>query len=124
MRPLSTAAFPGAPPFVLGVARIRGVAVPVVDLGALLGSSEPPKATRFITLRLNERRVAVAVEDVLGLRQLTPEVRSEVPPLLAHADPAAVAALGMLDAELLLSLESTRVVPDSLWPLLDARASL
>jgi purine-binding chemotaxis protein CheW len=123
MRPLPAAPFPGAPPFVLGIARIRGAAVPVVDLGALLGSLEPSQATRFLTLRVDDRRVALAVECVLGIRQLPPEMLSELPPLLANADQEAVTAIGTLDAELLLSLETTRIVPDSLWPLLDAESS-
>jgi purine-binding chemotaxis protein CheW len=122
LRPLPVAPFPGVPAFVLGLARIRGAAVPVVDLGALLGSPEPPQATRFLSLRLDDRRVALAVESVLGLRQLAPEALSELPPLLANADQAAVGAIGTLDAELLLSLETARIVPDTLWPLLDAGA--
>ena len=120
MRPLPTVPFPGAPAFVLGVARIRGAAVPVVDLGALLGSPEPSQATRFLTLRLDDRRVALAVEDVLGVRQLASALFSDLPPLLASADQEAVVAIGTLDSELLLLLEATRVLPDRLWPLLDA----
>ena len=92
MRPLPAAPFPGAPPFVVGVARIRGAAVPVVDVGALLGSPEPSQATRFLSLRLDGRRVALAVESVLGLRQLTPEAQSELPPLLAQAGQEVVSA--------------------------------
>jgi purine-binding chemotaxis protein CheW len=120
MRPLPITPFPGTPSFVRGVARIRGVAVPVIDLGVLLGSPEPARPTRFITLRLADHRVALAVEEVLGLRQLLAEIHPELPPLLAHADQEAVAAIGMLDAELLLSLEASRIVPESLWSLLDA----
>jgi purine-binding chemotaxis protein CheW len=123
MRPLPAAPFPGAPAFVLGVARIRGAAVPVVDLGALLGCAEPPEPTRFLSLKLEGRRVALAVEAVLGLRQLAPEVLSQLPPLLARAGHEAVAAIGTLDAELLLSLEAARIVPDRLWALLDAGGS-
>ena len=123
MRPLPAEPFPGTPPFVMGLARIRGAAVPVIDLGALLGSKEPPLPTRFLTLRLDDRRVALAVESVVGVRELAPDVLSELPLLLAHADQTAVAAIGTLDAELLLSLETTRIVPDRLWPLLDAGGS-
>jgi purine-binding chemotaxis protein CheW len=120
MRPLPTTPFAGAPSFVLGVARIRGAAVPVVDLGALLGSREPSQATRYLALRLDgSRRVALAVEAVVGLRSLAPAQLAELPPLLANADREAVAAIGTLDAELLLSLETTRIVPDRLWPVQD-----
>ena len=120
MRPLPATPFPGAPAFVLGLARIRGAAVPVIDLGALLGSADPSQAARFLSLRLGGNRVAVAVEAVLGLRQFEPDELSELPPLLATANQEAVAAIGTLDAELLLFLETTRIVPDGLWALLDA----
>lgn len=120
MRPLPAAPFPGAPPFVLGLARIRGAAVPVLDLGGLLGCAEPSQVARFLTLRLDDRRVALAVESVLGLRALSHDLLSELPPLLANAQQDAVVAIGTLDAELLLTLDATRVVPDRLWPLLDA----
>lgn len=123
MRPLPVTSLAGAPPFVLGMARIRGAPVAVVDLGALLGSTEPPQATRFLTLKLKGRRVALAVEGVVGLRQLEPDVLSDLPPLLAHAEQEAVATMGTLDAELLISLEATRIIPDTLWPRLEAGAS-
>lgn len=124
MRPLPTTPFAGAPSFVLGVARIRGTAVPVVDLGALLGSQEASQATRYLALRLDgARRVALAVEAVVGLRSLTPEQLAELPPLLANADRDSVAAIGTLDAELLLSLETTRIIPDGLWPVHDVEGS-
>jgi purine-binding chemotaxis protein CheW len=123
MRPLPAEPFVGAPSFVIGVARIRGAAVPVIDIGALLGSREPRAPTRFLTLRLDDRRVALSVESVVGVRDLALEVWSDLPPLLAQADQPAVAAIGTLDAELLLSLETTRIVPDHLWSLLDPGGS-
>jgi purine-binding chemotaxis protein CheW len=119
MRPLPVAPFPARPSFVLGVARIRGNPVPVVDLGALLGSPESPHPTRFLTLRLEDRTAALAVEEVAGVRGVEVETLSQLPPLLAQADRQAVAAVGTLDTELLLSLESTRIVPASLWAAFD-----
>jgi purine-binding chemotaxis protein CheW len=119
MRPLPVDPFPAGPSFVLGIARIRGNPVPVVDLGALLGSPEPPHPTRFLTLRLERRTVALAVEEVAGVRGLAVETLSGLPPLLAQADRQVVAAVGTLDAELLLSLESTRIVPAGVWTAFD-----
>jgi purine-binding chemotaxis protein CheW len=123
MRPLAVAPLAGVPAFVRGLSVIRGRPVPVVDLGALLSSSEPSKPTRFVTLRLDVRRVALAVEAVLGIQEL-PGTLSSLPPLLAEASAEAVSAVGTLDAELILVLEAGRLVPDTVWTGLDADGSL
>jgi purine-binding chemotaxis protein CheW len=122
MRPLPVAPLAGAAPFVRGLSLIRGTPVPVLDLGAMLFGSEPPSPTRFVTLRLEARRVALALEAVLGVRAF-PGTLASLPPLLVDASSEAVSAIGSLDAELLLVLEATRLVPDSLWRGLAAEAS-
>ncbi len=114
MRPLPVEPLAGAAPFVRGVSLIRGAPVPVVDLGALLLPSEAADPTRFVTLRLGSRRLAVALEAVLGVRAL-PEALSSLPPLLADASAESVSALGRLDQELLVVLEATRLVPGPVW---------
>jgi purine-binding chemotaxis protein CheW len=122
MRPLPVTPLAGAPAFVQGLSVIRGTPVPVVDLGALLSGSDPAKPTRFVTLRLDGRCVALAVEGVLGIREL-PGTLSSLPPLLADASAEAVSALGILDAELVLVLEAARLVPDSVGKERDAEGS-
>src|SRR5205085_1730186 len=69
MRPLPVEPVAGAPPFVLGVTLLRGAPAPVIDGGALLGSGRS-QPTRFVTLRVGERRAVLAVEAVLGVRTL------------------------------------------------------
>ena len=68
-RPLPIEPLQGVPPFVRGVAIIRGLATPVVDLGALLGSGGGAIG-RFVTVRAGGRQLALAVESVLGVRAL------------------------------------------------------
>jgi purine-binding chemotaxis protein CheW len=114
MRPLSVEPLVGAASFVRGVSLIRGAPVPVVDLGALLVPSEVANPTRFVTLRLGLRRLAVALEGVLGVRTL-PDALTSLPPLLADASAESVSAIGRLDQELLVVLEATRLVPDPVW---------
>lgn len=122
MRPLAVAPLAGAPPFVRGLAVIRGTPLPVVDLGALLFGSEPASPTRFVTLRLGPRGVALALEAVLGVRDL-PGTLTSLPPLLSGASAEAISAIGRLDEQLLLLLNAARLVPDSLaW--FDAERSL
>jgi purine-binding chemotaxis protein CheW len=112
MRPLPVEPVAGAPAFVLGLARIRGAATPVVDLGALLGAPGEPAATRFLTLRLGGRAAALAVEEVLGVRELG-AASGPLPPLLAGAPAEAVAEVGALDGELLFVLEAGSLVPEA-----------
>ncbi len=113
MRPLPVVPLAGAPSFVLGVALIRGEPTPVVDAGALFTDQAGGGAGRYLHLKAGERRVALAVEAVIGVRRLPARVQ-ELPPLLRGASPLAVSAIGTLDAELLLVLQSARLVPDEL----------
>jgi purine-binding chemotaxis protein CheW len=112
----------GTPPFVLGLAIIRGFATPVVDAGRLIGPSTLPSApiasrspARFVSLKLSERTVALAVDAVLDVRSLPAEMLSSIPALLLGGDAELVSVIGALDAKLLLVLEAARLVPDSAW---------
>jgi purine-binding chemotaxis protein CheW len=149
MRPQPTRAVAGAPPFVRGVALIRGAAVPVVAAYALFGDGTPNDGAsddgaphedgpdtsaphdgkngasgRYVTLRTGDRRVALAVDEVLGVRTIAVARFSALPPLLGRANADIVSALGMLDAELLVVLRTGRLVPKAIWPAIDAAASL
>jgi purine-binding chemotaxis protein CheW len=121
MRPLGVEPLAAMPSFVRGLARIRGVAVPVVDAGALLGAKAAACATRFVTLRAGERTVALAVEEVLGVRTLAGASLVELPPLVRDANDELVAAVGTLDAELLVVLRAARLVPAELWDALESQ---
>ncbi len=122
MRPMPVTGLAGLPSFVRGMSVIRGTAVPVVDAGILLGSNEPPEPTRFIALKIDDKRVALAVEQVIGIRGLDAIALQDLPPLLRTANADLVAAVGMLDGELLLVLQTARIVPESVWQTLEAVA--
>lgn len=100
------------PPFILGLAVVRGEPVPVVDLGALLGLEEPAHARRWVTLRLGARRVALAVEDVLNVVPDEGLDRKALPPLLGGSSRGAVDALAALDGQFLSLLDTARLVPE------------
>jgi purine-binding chemotaxis protein CheW len=119
MRPLPLEPLDGMPPFVAGLAIIRGAAVPVVDLARLLGHDSSARRTRFVVVKVDERRVALAVERVIGVRVLDAVATSSMPPLLGDASADFVAAVGSLDARFLMILESTRILPASLWATLE-----
>lgn len=123
LRPLPLRPLAGMAAFVSGASVIRGQAVPVVDLAALLGAASPA-AARFVVVRAGERRVALAVESVIGVTELADEALEGVPPLLSQAQGQTVSALGVLDHDLLLVLQAARLVPDEVWPLLAGSGKL
>ena len=111
MRPLPIEAVAGAPDVVRGLAIIRGAPVPVIDVARLLGAATA-FPTRFVTMKVGDRRVALAVDAVLGVRGLPIESLQELPPLLGGVAAEIVAVIGRLDAELLLVLRGAQLVPD------------
>jgi purine-binding chemotaxis protein CheW len=122
MRPLSIEPLTGTPPFVLGITIVRGSAVPVIDPGRLLDPAVLPSAAitspssaRFVSLKLGDRTAVLAVDAVLDVRSLGPEILVQVPPLLREAGEELVSAMGALDTQLLLVLEAARLVPDLVW---------
>jgi purine-binding chemotaxis protein CheW len=122
MRPLPVQSIEGAPRSVMGVAIIRGAPVPVVDLGWVLAGAES-QPTRFVTIDADGRRVALAVDAVIGTRMIPRGSLYDLPPLLQDANADAITAIGRLDAELLVMLGSGRVIPETVWDGLEAGGS-
>jgi purine-binding chemotaxis protein CheW len=122
MRPLPIEPIRGAGDRALaivdGVAMIRGAPVPVVDARKLLGVPGAA-ATRFVIVRVEQRRVALAVDAVLEVRPVSADALPGLPPLLRTAHREVVSAIGALDAELLIVLEAACVLPDDAWRALD-----
>jgi purine-binding chemotaxis protein CheW len=120
MRAQPLRGLPGAPESVPGLAVVRGVALPVVHAGIVLGqkrtSLDIPR--RFVTLRTGRRKVVLAVDEVLGVRDMASARWAELPPLLNRAG-SEVAGVMALDDELLLVLAASRLVPDDVWASLD-----
>jgi purine-binding chemotaxis protein CheW len=120
MRPLPVETLGHGPDFVDGLSLIRGRPTPVLDALRLLGATTERKVRgRYVTLRLGERYAALAVDSVLGVRQVDVTELGELPTVLREHNEL-VAALGALDQELFLVLERTRLVPEAVWGALDA----
>ena len=118
MRPLPARPLPKAPEFVGGVSVIRGEPLPVVDLALLLGAAAG-KPGRFVVVRSGGRKVALAVEAVVGICAVASETLAGVPLLLSKAPADIVSALGALDKDLLVVLEAGRILPEEVWPSLE-----
>jgi len=111
MRPLPIETLAGAPEMVSGLAVIRGAPLPVVALAALFNADQGASG-RFVVVRARWRRVALAVDAVLGIRKFAPADFKEMPTLLRDAARGAVETIGALDSELLFVLNTASVVPD------------
>lgn len=113
MRPLPVSPVPGAPPFVQGVAIVRGEPVPVVDLAVLLGDGAAPPGpeARFVTVRAGGRVAALSVAAVRGISSLHAAELHHLP-LLADAHAGVLEALRARDGDLLMVLGAARLVPD------------
>jgi purine-binding chemotaxis protein CheW len=118
MRPLPVEIVGGTPEFVSGLSIIRGVPLPVVDTGSLLGLGKS-RPTRFVTVRAGNRLVALKVDAVLGIRVIPDESLQDLPPLLSDAPAELIAAIGAIDSELVLVLRTARVVPESIWNVIE-----
>ena len=120
MRPLPIKSVAGTPSFVRGVSVIRGTPTPVVDLKALLENSENSLSYgRFVSLKLEERRVVIGVDSVVGLKHLDSAQLGELPPLLRDVNTGLIESFGTRDAELLLVLRAAHIVPDEVWASLE-----
>jgi purine-binding chemotaxis protein CheW len=120
MRPLPMQPLPGTPAFLRGLAIIHGLPTPVVDAARLLEMA-PGAAARLVLLQAGERRIALLVDEVLGVRTIPPSSLQTLPPLLRDATTGSVSAVGNLDTKLLVILQEARLVPAALWAQLDAR---
>lgn len=100
---------------VLGMSRIRGGECPVLDLAWLLTGAAFGAAERLVVLRCGEgRRVALAVEALLGVVRLPAERRAALPPLVAADAPEGLRDLARVDRELYQVLDEARLVPEEL----------
>jgi purine-binding chemotaxis protein CheW len=85
----------------------------VVDAGLLFGE-HTVRPERLVAIRAGDRLIALAFAAVLGLRSIGTDSAAELPPLLREAAGEVVTAVATLDAELLLVLNTARIVPDAL----------
>jgi purine-binding chemotaxis protein CheW len=121
MRILPIEPVAGAPLYVRGLSMIRGTHTPVVDTALLCSGCTAP-VHRLVTVRAGAGIIALAVDSVLGVRSI--KTGEPLPPLLREAASDVVAAIGRLDAELLLFLGTARIIPQELLERLGGHEAL
>lgn len=119
MRLLPIEPVAGAPPYLLGLAIIRGVPVPVVDAGTIIGG-ELTRPQRLVTITSGARTVALAVDEVTGVMAIAADQSEPLPLLLQGVASETVSAIGSLDSALLLFLRLSRIVPEDVFVRLEA----
>ncbi|HKQ71753.1 MAG TPA: chemotaxis protein CheW [Polyangiaceae bacterium] len=128
LRPLPITSIASMPRFVLGLSIVRGGPVPVVDAQCLLGgaasfaqSGESDASARLVMVRVKgSRRVALRVDEVVGVRPIARAALVALPGLLCDAGDKTVSAVGALDADLLLVLDAARLVTEAVWTRIQA----
>jgi purine-binding chemotaxis protein CheW len=114
MRPLAVHPIAGTPAFVSGICIMRGVPAPVVDVARLLGGTQA-EVSRFVAVRTERGPVALATGVIHGVRPVSPDSAAHHEGLLGGARARLVAAVGTIDGEPVLVVQSMRLVPDEVW---------
>ncbi|MBI2601726.1 MAG: chemotaxis protein CheW [Deltaproteobacteria bacterium] len=115
MRPMPREVLPDSPHFVIGMSVIRGRPVPVVDFSSLIGLKRSSQFGKYVVLNLESRKVALAVENVLGIKNLSLEFMEKLPPLLQNVHPDIISAIGTLDEDFLILIQTPKLVSIDAW---------
>ncbi|MNX23552.1 CheW-like domain protein [compost metagenome] len=110
MRPLPITPLPGLARVVRGLSVIRGLPVPMLDLGMWLDGEES-QATRVVTFRAGERIAGLLVDEVLGVEDLEAQALHALP----FDGEGALEAVGAVDSQILVVFQAARAVPDAAW---------
>jgi purine-binding chemotaxis protein CheW len=94
-------AVPGAPAHLLGVRNLHGSVVAVASLATLLGLAGSP-AARLVVCECGSKRLALAVDDVTDVGQLTDDLTPSDSPLLEATALVDGTLIGILDLPALL----------------------
>jgi chemotaxis signal transduction protein len=128
LRPLALEPFANLPPFVLGLSMIRGLQIPVISLKKFLEgthninsdlAAHNIKKLIWVTLNVTGKPVAMEVDSIAGIFEISSDVLQNVPPLIAHAHSDSISSCGVLDHNLLLILQSALLIPGDVWQKLD-----
>lgn len=118
---------PGAPPFLRGVASLRGQVVPIVDLAERLGLGHHPLGprARVLVVREEGQVVGMAVDDVLRVLYVPEDTVHPPPPVVARVSARFLAGVAHLQGDVVLVLNLQRVLtPEEAEAVRGARQSV
>jgi purine-binding chemotaxis protein CheW len=121
MRPLPVRHLAGTPGFITGICVMRGEPTLVVDVARLLGGCAA-EVSRYVAVRTGRGPVALATGPILGIRTVAADGEARQAALLGEAAARLIAAVGTVDAEPVLLLQSLDLVPDEAWAAVAAPA--
>lgn len=121
---LTTTPVPRTAPFVQGVANIRGVIIPVVDLAMRL--MLPSKQThgpvrRLLIVRRQDELYGLVIDEVHAVIAVAPEALEEAPGALAGPRGDYIQALARYEGEILIVLDLSTVLDPRDFLRADAR---
>jgi purine-binding chemotaxis protein CheW len=93
---------PGAPPETLGVRNLRGEALPVFDLAAVLGIAREGTPTRLVVTEDRGRRVGFAIDEVRDVGELPGASEETDSPFLTAAVLTSGGLIGVVDLGVVL----------------------
>jgi purine-binding chemotaxis protein CheW len=103
---------PGAPPFVAGIAQVRGRVLPVVDLRVRFGLA-PADATldsRLIVGQHGERVVGLLVDSAREVVKVAPGQITPPPPILSHQARGFVKAVAQVGPRVIMLVDFAGVI--------------
>lgn len=115
MRPLPLNVIPDSPIFLLGISVIRGHSIPIVDFGTLVGLNKSKPPEKYVVLKVESRKVALAVENVMGIKKLSRGFMDQLPPLFQNVHPDIITQIGILDEEFLIVIRASKLIPIEVW---------
>ncbi len=112
LRPLPVTRLPDLPSFVVGASLVRGSATPVLSLAALLGR-QGVREERWVLLRFPEGAAALAVQNVLGVKNIPAAAFRDANSLGSALRGKVVQSIAAFDGRLLVFLDSAKLLPPS-----------
>ncbi len=115
MRTPVTTALPATPPFVLGVAVVRGSLTVILDGHRLLGENDEP-GQRMLVLTSGGRNFGLTVDSISGVAEIEEsDPEKELVPLMPHITSEWIERLVKVDASFAAVLAAGRIVPEAVW---------
>jgi len=110
-----------APAFIKGVANLRGIIVPIVDMRIKfkLGSAEYNQFTVVIILNVAGRIVGMVVDGVSDVITLSPEQTKPAPDFSSSFDTEYITGLGTVDERMLILVDIEKLMGGADMALVD-----